>query len=159
MGSMGAATRETNVGKGLLVVRHKAGMTQVDLAKKLGWRDGSRISRIEHGLVKPSTGVWKRISKILDAGASEMVSGSAAGKPSLPVRPESSRWRHDAGKKVIARKMNEITFTVPVDEIRDPKTFAEWVTCIASQSWASEEVVGGFVKAALRVNPALLKSS
>ena len=78
--------RGMDFGKNLLSIRQRAGMTQVDLAKKLGWRDGSRISRMEHGLVRPDETVWKRIAKILDVGAGQVVGLADVAPATCPLR-------------------------------------------------------------------------
>lgn len=157
MGAMVSQGRGTDVGKNLVAIRQKAGMTQVDLAKRLGWRDGSRISKIEHGLVKPDAVVWRRIARVLSAGEKSVVPVSVAQAESKQGNPDTPSWKYDSEKGVVVRKINDISFSVSVEEIRDPRTFSEWLKYLGSQEWATDEVIGSFVRLSTSLSSASTK--
>lgn len=48
------------MGETIKTVRESAGMTQVEFAKYLG-RSQTAISEYEHGVKRPSFGIWKKI--------------------------------------------------------------------------------------------------
>ncbi len=149
MGTSFEKAREGDFGKVLTTVRQKAGLTQVDLARKLGWKDGSRVSRIENGVVTPDEAVWAKINKIL----APHMPDTAGSKSKTSVKVVGfSPWKHDAERKILSNKApGGMTLIVPMDETLNPGTFMGWVRMIHSQEWGSENerdlFVGGFVSA------------
>jgi len=148
MGSTGKATEIDY--KKMEAVRRESGLTQAQLGKKLGWKDGSRISRIESGAITPNPEVWSQICKILSISPKEApAQEKAVRKHAAPVMSTGS-WKHDPARKILSYKTTGgITFTVPTDEVNNPETFADWIEYISRQDWATDAEIGGFVKAAM----------
>lgn len=53
--------------------RKELNITQIELAQRVGWKDGSRLSRIEKGQIAPSPAIWEKFAEILGLSLPEVL--------------------------------------------------------------------------------------
>jgi transcriptional regulator with XRE-family HTH domain len=74
---------EKRIGPNIKRLREDAGITQLDLAHKLGFvgpEAGAYISRVESGLVEPRVSTLSRIAKALGASMDDLLHASTPKK-------------------------------------------------------------------------------
>jgi len=151
--------------------RKKAGLTQIDVAKQLGWKDGSRVSRLEKGQIFPSAEVWAQIARILGMTLPEVLPTegdnvrkglhhpSFTRKASLSpegditsTRTAHGIWRYDQKANTLTCKThNGISVVVPIDELGKPNLLINWIRHV--QSWGSDIEISSFIKVAFSIIP------
>ena len=76
---------DTDFGERLHYLREKAGLSQKDLAEKLGFKRNSSVSNLEAGKAPPDLWVFQKIAVLFNANLHWLITG----KPS----PDGESWR------------------------------------------------------------------
>jgi transcriptional regulator with XRE-family HTH domain len=132
-------------------------MTQTQLGKAVGWKDGAVVSAIERGKYpNPGSDVRERIAKVLGVSVEKLLKKRSAPAGRLPVAPKTAKtpvlsdvaaslsgWEIDPEKKLLMRKLDSgITFIVPIGDLRNEAGLVTWIRTLMTQPWADDAMLG-----------------
>jgi len=173
--------------KELKTARRNKKLTQHELGVLLGWKDGSRVSRIEKGEIVPNKETWDNIAKIL-AIKEPLAPAAAEAKdqqaPDVPVAaepeaeeaktPQPSRkkkfapasegaespWQWNKSREVVmCQREPGVTWMIPVEELKSEVGLFRWGGFLSAMDWGSNAMLGGLLRQTMEIIGELRDSS
>jgi len=146
------ADKETGkvLGETLKRIREARGVTQGELAARMGIDHEKYFNRIERGCSSDIPDFWRKVAVALDVPEETFLS-LLKKKPAGEDSPGSvaSEWRVDESRRAVVHKTPEgLSWYVPIEDLRTEKGLGRWGKIIDAQPWSTKLLVRNFRKLA-----------
>ena len=143
------------LGKAIQARRNKLGLTQTQIAAKVGYEPrsgGVTISKIEHGVISPPLSRLSRIAEALDTTPEDLL--EEAGLSTTPARLERlASMNEEFGNSTVRQAANDAVENdiTTESQLLDARTQEAWTSLTAAHDRVRDEFLIPFVSVAARV--------